>query len=275
MLKTDHYIDTTDSYIHYEVYGGENSQTLICIQGFGYCTKHFEFQIKELSKSFRLVLIDNKDMGESKTKLDQYTIADLADDIKKVILHLGETKVSLLGISMGGFVAQVFATKYPMYLSKLILGCTTSNSIEFPKLKRMSEEDILKAYTIEEEYRNKMICYATVHPSIHKTNLFDKILSIRLQNTPKKSKLLKQLKAVNAFLDESNSIDLGAITAPTLILTGAEDRFVDPISSKMLKKRISNSVLFELPKSDHHFFMEEASLTNKTITQFIQENPCQ
>ena len=74
----------------------------------------------------RLVFIDERGSGRS-TKLDEpsgYTVSNMADDVEAVRRALGLGKISMLGHSYGGVLAQAYALKYQEHLSHLILAST-------------------------------------------------------------------------------------------------------------------------------------------------------
>ena len=83
-------------------------------------------QIKPFAKKFRVINMDNRDAGDSALGTGPYTIADMADDVAGVIrnLHLGRTHI--VGILMGGMIAQELAIRYPELVDKLVLVATTA-----------------------------------------------------------------------------------------------------------------------------------------------------
>ena len=85
-------------------------------------------QVPQLSEYFKVITFDNRDTGNSDRVAVPYTIADMAGDLIALIEHLGLGPVHLLGISMGGMIAQQTVLSRPDLVKTLILGCTTCNA---------------------------------------------------------------------------------------------------------------------------------------------------
>src|SRR5262245_23183263 len=112
-----------DIEIYYEVHG-DGPRTLTMIRGLGSNLTAWYEQMPELARRFRVVVFDNRGAGRTDKPDAPYTIAQMADDTAGLVAALGIQRTALLGISMGGMIAQEFALKYPTLLSCLILGCT-------------------------------------------------------------------------------------------------------------------------------------------------------
>jgi pimeloyl-ACP methyl ester carboxylesterase len=253
--------------IHYEIIG--NGSPLLCISGFGCSNYNFEFIKEQLATDFQLVLVDNRGMGNSPSVVHDYLIDDLALDAIELMAHLGHQRYSVMGISMGGFIAQKIALMASANVSKLILACTTSGGEDFPKLNKLDEETIRRSFSLDARTYNLLVSQATVHPSIQEDEpeLFNRILDLRIANMPKVDQVLLQQRAVDKFLMED--LDLSKIKCPTLIISGEEDRFVDPRSSEVFTKKIPNTTLKFIEKSDHHFFLEKPVETATAVSQYL------
>lgn len=110
--------------IHYEEYG--NGQPLIMILGLGQDTATWAFQVPEFSKYFRVIVMDNRDSGQSSGCTETYTTETMARDILGLMDHLAIERTHLLGTSMGGMVAQQVALMAPERIIRLVLASTTS-----------------------------------------------------------------------------------------------------------------------------------------------------
>src|SRR5262245_4212114 len=86
--------------------------------------------IDRLASSNELILLNNRGIGGSTDDGQPFDIAQLADDTAHVIEHLGVERTNVMGWSMGGFIAQVFALKYPDRGDKLVLLSTDCGGIE-------------------------------------------------------------------------------------------------------------------------------------------------
>src|SRR6266436_9015178 len=96
-----------------------------------------------LARHNRLIFIDERGSGRSQ-KLEHatgYTVENMVEDVEGVRQALGLGKISLLGHSYGGALAQAYALKYQRNLSHLILGSTFASTRELNEaLAKMKAE---------------------------------------------------------------------------------------------------------------------------------------
>src|SRR5579872_357493 len=120
------YVDAHGVMIYYmEV--GRGAPLMIVHGGPGASHDYFLPYLLPLARDNRLVFIDERGSGRSQKLLDdpaQYTVANMVEDVEAVRQALGLGRMSLLGHSYGGVLAQAYALKYQQNLSKLIL-CST------------------------------------------------------------------------------------------------------------------------------------------------------
>ncbi|MGE3920441.1 MAG: alpha/beta fold hydrolase, partial [Gammaproteobacteria bacterium] len=112
--------------------GFEERPVLFLLHG-GPGGSHLRFKLTslELQDVAQLVFIDHRGCGLSKrTKTSEYTLENNIEDIESLRRHLGLKKISVLGTSYGGMVAQGYAIRYQQNLDKLIL-CVTAPSYHF------------------------------------------------------------------------------------------------------------------------------------------------
>ena len=109
--------------LYFEVHG--EGPPLVLVMGIGYdATLWTLAQVPALSQMFQVVIFDNRDAGRSSIAKSPYTIADMADDVAALMDALDIKRAHLLGLSMGGMIAQEFALRHAGRLHRLVLsGC--------------------------------------------------------------------------------------------------------------------------------------------------------
>src|SRR5438876_4640499 len=106
--------------IYYEIHG--EGKLLVLIEGFG-CDHSFWTPLLEpLSKHFKVLIFDNRGTGQTKDNNQDFTFQTLTKDILDLIATLTtETRVQIIGHSMGGAIAQIIAAEHPEKIDKLML----------------------------------------------------------------------------------------------------------------------------------------------------------
>src|SRR5258708_5869132 len=97
-------ITVDDVSFYYELHGW--GEPVLLITGLGYGTWSWYRQIPALERHFCVLSIDNRGAGLSDKPTGPYSIAQMADDIANVMRELPFPRANVVGISMGGFIAQ-------------------------------------------------------------------------------------------------------------------------------------------------------------------------
>src|SRR5688572_9775404 len=116
--------------IHYSVRGPEKGAAVVLLQGLGLSSK-FWFDVPDLladdGKTPRRVLaVDNRGTGRSDKPRRPWTMGTMADDVVAVLDHAGIEAAFVVGISMGGMIAQHVALRHPTRVRGLVLLATTA-----------------------------------------------------------------------------------------------------------------------------------------------------
>jgi len=254
--------------LYYEIYG--EGDPLIMIMGLSanldWWPPAFLDPIKERSK---IIIFDNRDAGRSENAERAYEIKDMATDTVELMKKLNIEKAHILGISMGGMIAQEIALNYPEYVDKLILAstiCGTPKSI-LPSKKVMAElTKEREGYTQEELIENFInLLYSD---DFVKSNLdLMKDAKRRMLKAPIKADAYKrQLRAILKF---NTGRRLKDIKAPTLVIHGKKDIVLPPENSEIIANLIPNAKLQYFEKSGHTLFSHKPEKTVKAVLKFL------
>ncbi len=257
---------------HFDVVG--QGPAVLCIAGFGSSNWIFERLIAPLKDSFQFVLPDNRGMGRSPPAIQPYRLDDLADDALRLMDDLGRDRFGVIGLSMGGFVAQLLALKAPRRLGALALLCTTSGGADFKQLfPSMTEEQVRTIYGMDPLARAQAalapdICpfLQTRYPDVHHY-----LIGERGQRSEDSAQVMCQFKAVSGFMERN--LNLESIRCPTLILSGDNDLLVPLANAELLQERIRDSRLAVIEETDHLFFLEKRDEVAAILKGFLAGHP--
>ena len=123
------YVDANGVLIYYTTFG--RGEPLVILHGGpGASHDYFLPYLLPLARTNKLVFIDERGSGRSEKLEDvkQYTVENMAADVEAVRVALDLGKISLLGHSYGGVLAEAYALKYPEHLSHLVLASTFAST---------------------------------------------------------------------------------------------------------------------------------------------------
>jgi pimeloyl-ACP methyl ester carboxylesterase len=257
--------------INYRIEG--SGEPLVMIMGVASNLKAWYFQTRVLKKQFQLITFDNRGCGESDKITEPYSIRTMADDTAGLMNHLGIEKAHVLGISMGGMIAQELAINYPEKVNKLILGCTCAKrsdpagiSKELPKILgydgNYSYAD-LQNIPVE----NIVIAMAKLAFNKRINRLF---LSIGIKLAVKRMNFSGISNQIYAIWKHDTIERLKLIKASTLVITGNADRIINPQSSLVIAKRVPKSKLVKYDGGSHAFFVEMRKRFNNEVIAFLK-----
>jgi pimeloyl-ACP methyl ester carboxylesterase len=218
---------------------------------------------------FRVLTFDQRGSGLSEKPDMEYTMAMLADDTAALMEHVGFASAHVIGVSMGGMIAQEFALRHPRKVRALILGCTTPGG---PKAVRLGGEALTNAYStkpMSAEERGKALAeaaftkgYIEQHPEI-----IPAMIEARRQRPLDPVALAHRMKAAYAH----DTYDrLPQLACPTLVITGKDDVLISWENSRILAERIPSAKLVLLEPAGHCFWMEQPEQSREAIVAFLQ-----
>ncbi len=250
---------------------GQGPVAVVCLSGLGCDHYNFSWLAPELAKYFRVVLVDNRGMGESSDAKGPYEIQDLASDTLELMDGLGINQFLLAGISMGGFIAQEILMKASDRVLACALLCSTSGAGEYIPLPILTDESFTKVHDLGDA-GVELAIRATVHPELPQKNpeLFEKILKLRLEHPYRLDQVLLQNHAAANFL--AKRTELSKVVTPVKVLHGANDRFVNPKNAQLLAQEFQNASCELIEGGDHLFFLECSDEVSSQLIEFFKSH---
>jgi pimeloyl-ACP methyl ester carboxylesterase len=260
------YIKVNDIQIYYEEHG--TGHPVLLIQGLGYPSKMWFFQIPDLAKQYRTIVFDNRGVGQSDKPDEEYSVGLMASDAAGLLRALGIKKAHVVGVSLGGYIAQELAMSQPDMVDRLVLMATSCGGPHYLEMtKELWEEVASLASLAPEEIVRRGMALATTE-TFYKENsqLIDRSVSIRLENPQPLYAFSRQFAAGSSF-DSTRRAHL--ITQPTLIMAGAQDRVMPLTLTEELARKIPGARLVFYPDAAHLLFLEKAKEVNLGILDFL------
>jgi 3-oxoadipate enol-lactonase len=238
-------------------------EPLLLIQGMaGHHRFWGEWLLGALDPHFDLVAYDHRGIGRSPRADEPFTIADLADDAAELIAELGWSSAHVLGISLGGMVAQELALRHPAAVRTLTIGCSApsrpagvtpstpermaeaaaSGDVD-PLLRMGFERNLSPAFTADpdnfERYRELSLAVKVPVPVV-----------------------LMQYEAARRH----DTVDrLSGIGAPTLVIHGTGDEVIPVANGQRLAEAIPGARLELFDGVGHLFWWEEPDRTVRLV----------
>jgi proline iminopeptidase len=295
------FIDANGVLIYYtEV--GRGTPLMIVHGGPGDSHDYFLPHLLPLARHNRLVFIDERGSGKSQVLDDPkgYTVENMVEDVEAVRLALGLGRMSLMGHSYGGVLAQAYALKYQENLTHLILAST------FPSTTQMNQVFVRMKQKMDPGLRARIDAMEKQrlfgHGKPYQQNRYTDDYMIAAwgegyfpyvyQNHPNPNEdplqdgntswaLYREMWGsdgefvIDGNLKSVEYVDrLPTIRVPTLVIAGDHDE-CDPSLSQEMHDKIAGSQIVIVPKSGHMTFIDQPGIFIDAVDGFLHPDKVQ
>ena len=260
--------------LEYDTFGDKKNPALVLIMGFGAQMVAWDEGFAQMlaDRGFFVVRFDNRDVGLS-TKLDgvkvdangvvsaalleqplppvPYTLSDMAQDVVGLLDHLNIDKAHILGASMGGMIAQVFAIEHPQRTASLISVMSMPGE---PETMQSTPEAMTALMSIPPSDRAGFIEHSLVYQAFqskkHRSDAISREKAARDYDRsfyPEGSP--RQMAAIYASGRRTEA--LASLKVRTLVLHGADDTLISPNAAKRTAEIIPGAQLVILDDMGH------------------------
>jgi pimeloyl-ACP methyl ester carboxylesterase len=249
--------------IAWEAHG--DGPPLLLVQGLGYGRWGWRPVVEPLASRYRVIVFDNRGIGDSDVPPGPYTAAEMAGDALAVLDAAGVARAHVLGASLGGAVAQELALRSPERLEKVVLVATMSGMTNMHPIPAQTMQLMAEAATLEPAVALRRFVENALEPEPDPA-LVDRLVELRTANPPDPAGWAAQAGIWSSFdvWDELPSID-----GPTLVVQGEGDVVVDPRNAPLLAERIPGARL-QLVAGGHLFLWNRPAEFAELVTEFLQ-----
>jgi 3-oxoadipate enol-lactonase len=224
-------------------------------------------QLPALERDFRVLRYDLRGHGGSETTPGDYTIELLVDDLRRLLEAQRVQKTALVGLGLGGAIAQAFAIAHPDRLWALVPCCCRARMVPdfaamWHKLRDTVRQNGLESIVEPTVQRWFSEDFKRAHPEV--------LESIRrmIRRTTQEG----YLGVTAAFLGLDVEAGLGKISCPTLYVSGAEDKLGGPPPlMEGLSRRAKGARHVSVPGAAHIANIQNPEGFNAVLTDFLRE----
>jgi len=265
-----------------EVYFEEQGEgePLLLIMGLAGDSVAWLFQREAFAAKYRTIVFDNRGVGRTSKPDGPYTIAAMADDAVGVLDALDIPRAHVVGVSMGGMIAQELALRHPHRVRGLVLGCTYAKPDDgvtatfddslafFGGTKGANGEIQVDLSNLDPMAFIGRLLPLTFTPQFIMTEL-PKLMQV-FSGVMTHGFDLRAIMAQVAATQGHDTVDrLGQISAPTLVLTGDSDMLIPPANSDVLAASIPGARLQKIAGGSHGFNFETPDAFNAAVLEFL------
>ena len=264
--------------LYYDEQG--SGDPLLLVMGLAADSAAWMFQLPDFARHYRTIVFDNRGVGRSAKPPGPYTIHEMADDTAGLLDVLGIARAHVVGVSMGGMIAQELALRHPDRVRGLVLACTYPEpDAEVERQREFSVAQFGGTVAADGEMRidltalDPMLFFQHLLPRVFNQAFIDQelpklmqLFSGALQYGFSMEALLGQVAAV---MGHRATERLHQIKARTLVITGDADLLIPPANSRVLAENIPNAKLVTIPGGSHGFNFETPELFNQAVLDFL------
>ena len=225
--------------------------------------------IDRLASSNELILLNNRGIGSSTDDGQSFDIEKLADDVAHVIETLGVERASVMGWSMGGFIAQTFAVKYADRVDKLVLLSTDPGGIEADFASPDVWSKLLDTSGTPNEQARRILFL--LFPADVAESFYRQLGNIVAEARARLSVELLHRQAASMDVWHRNGLtsQLQHLRVPVLIAAGTEDIVVPASNALKLTNSIPGAWLAQFPHGGHAFIAQYPRALADLINSFL------
>ena len=224
--------------------------------------------IDRLADRFETVTFDNRGTGRSDHPNGDWTLEAMADDAVAVLDTIGRDRAHVVGLSMGGMIAQVVALRHPARVDRLALLATHPGGagVVQPTPRGLTALTPDRSLPAAEIVRRAMTAITAPGFVERSPATIAALVDLALAQPTPTTTFMRQMGAI---VRSDRSARLGEIRAPTLVVHGAADELIPPGNGRALAQGIPGARYVELPDVGHMPMWESPDALASVLGDFL------
>lgn len=249
--------------INYIEAGDPAKPKVILLHGLGGNATNWAFNVPALAQNYHVIALDQVGFGRSDRLMVKYRVGTYVDFLDKFMAELKIDKASLVGNSLGGWVAALTAIKYPNRVEKIVLADAAG--------LKPAEIDLTQIYSLNYSTRDEvrqLLKLVFFNQAIFGSEVMvEQSMAVRVTANDGYTinSLIESIKRNEDFLNGR----LGEIKKPTLIVWGKQDGLLKLADGEQFKREIAGSELIVFDQCGHVPMVEKAADFNKAVLTFL------
>lgn len=257
--------------VYYELHGDHDGIPLLLVMGMaGSCKGWLPLQVPAFSHQRRTLIFDHRGVGGSEGSDAALSIAGMANDTVGLLDALEIEKADILGVFMGGMVAQEMALRHSERVHRLVLCGTYARADAKRRMLLQQWRDLAQQGASIEVMVRERLLWTLQDETLEQADLIDQMLTFFARDGAPLSEevFADQCKAC---IEHDTADRLHEIDHPTLVLCGRKDRLTPPALHRELADGIRNAHMVTVQYGAHLVMAESAERFNQVVLQFLAD----
>lgn len=254
--------------IHYYQGGPASGETLVLLHGFAADKDNWLRFSRHLTQDYRVIALDLPGFGDSDLPPGSYDVGTQAERLADILDAMGIKQAHVLGNSMGGHIAALFAARYPERVRSLALFANAGiDSPHKSELYRLLTSGSANPLVVKQPQDfDNLLQFVFVEPPYLPTSLKRYLGKRAMAKAEHYDMVFKQLVERSIPLEP----ELAKIQAPTLLLWGRQDRVLDVSSIEVMQPLLRSSSVVIMDNVGHAPMLERPEESALLYRRFLQ-----
>jgi 3-oxoadipate enol-lactonase len=256
--------DLTDVRIYYELLG--EGEPLLLIPGLGTTCRLWDGVAPELASRFSLILVDNRNVGRSVGKRKPRSLADLVSDLVELLDRLQLERAHVMGISLGGVIAQRLAVDHPSRVERLVLVSCADRFTPYLRQVASLLGHSLRRFPKEAFVRTMELLGTSPQYLDENEAIVEQRVAAKCASRVSGRALAEQLRCLSG-----SEIDprYYRILAETLVVAGEHDALIPSCYSRTMSEQIPGSRFVMIRGAGHNPLVDYPDKVLPIVTRFL------